>query len=276
MAELKGRTAIVTGAGRGVGLAAALRLGRAGAQVVVNDLDAEEANLCVRQIDEAGGKALACPGDVTRAEFPETLVDAALQGFGAIDIVINNAGYIWNGAMHNHSDEQWQAMLDIHATAPFRILRALAPWLRETAKREKVESGQSRCRKIVNVSSVSGTTGAATQIAYSAGKAAVVGLTKTLAKEWGRYNVTVNAVAFGHIQTRLTQAYEGEPPTIEVGERRFRVGLTDQQVAGVEGATPLGRSGTPDDGAGAIYLLCLPESDFVTGEVLTCSGGAHL
>ena len=167
-------------------------------------------------------------------------------------------------------------MLDIHATAPFRILRALAPWLRETAKREQAESGRARCRKIVNVSSVSGTTGAATQIAYSAGKAAVVGLTKTLAKEWGRYNVTVNAVAFGHIQTRLTQAYEGEPPTIEVGMRKFKVGLTDAQVAGVEGATPLGRSGTPEDGAGAIYLLCLPESDFVTGEVVTCSGGAHL
>jgi len=276
MTDLANRTAIVTGAGRGVGLATALRLGRAGVRVVVNDLDAQEAALCVEQINEAGGNALACAGDVTTPEFPEALIDAALKGFGGIDIVVNNAGYIWNGAMHNHTDEQWQAMLDIHATAPFRILRALAPWLRETAKREQAESGRANCRKIVNVSSVSGTTGAATQIAYSAGKAAVVGLTKTLAKEWGRYNVTVNAVAFGHIQTRLTQAYDGEPPTIEVGDRSFRVGLTDRQVAGVESATPLGRSGTPDDGAGAIYLLCLPESDFVTGEVLTCSGGAHL
>lgn len=276
MVELADKIAIVTGAGRGVGQATALRLARAGARVVVNDLDAREAEECVREIQTLGGRALACPGDVTAAEFPEQLRDAALQGFGGVDIVINNAGYIWNGAMHNHSDEQWQAMLDIHATAPFRILRAIAPWLRETAKRELAESGRANCRKIVNVSSVSGTTGAATQIAYSAGKAAVVGLTKTLAKEWGRYNVTVNSVAFGHIQTRLTQSYAGEPPTIEVGERSFRVGLTDEQVAGVERTTPLGRSGTPDDGAGAIYLLCLPESDFVTGEVLTCSGGAHL
>jgi len=276
LADLLTKTAVVTGAGRGVGQATALRLGQAGAQVVVNDLDAQEAQLCVQQIEAAGGRALACPGDVTARNFPEQLIDAALSGFGGIDILVNNAGYIWNGAMHNHSDEQWQAMLDIHATAPFRILRALAPWLRETAKREQAESGEAQCRKIVNVSSVSGTTGAATQIAYSAGKAAVVGLTKTLAKEWGRYNVTVNSVAFGHIQTRLTQAYDGEPPTINVGERSFRVGLTDQQVAGVESATPLGRSGTPADGAGAIYLLCLPESNFITGEVLTCSGGAHL
>jgi len=276
MANLANKTAIVTGAGRGVGRAVALRLAEAGARVVVNDLDAQEAEDCVAKIESAGGIALACSGDVTAPEFPDQLVDAALQGFSGIDIVVNNAGYIWNGAMHNHSDEQWQAMLDIHATAPFRILRALAPWLRESAKREQAESGIASCRKIVNVSSVSGTTGAATQIAYSAGKAAVVGLTKTLAKEWGRYNVTVNAVAFGHIETRLTQTYVGEPPTIEVGERSFRVGLTDKQVAGVASATPLGRSGTPDDGAGAVYLLCLPESDFITGEVLTCSGGAHL
>jgi 3-oxoacyl-[acyl-carrier protein] reductase len=276
MDELKPKTAIVTGAGRGVGLATAQRLARAGAQVVVNDLDADEAERCVRSIETAGGTAIACAGDVTAAAFPDQLIDAALSAFGGVDILINNAGYIWNGAMHNHSDEQWQAMLDIHATAPFRILRSLAPWLRETAKREIKISGAAQCRKVVNVSSVSGTTGAATQIAYSAGKAAVLGLTKTLAKEWGRYNVCVNCVAFGHIETRLTQPYSDDPPTIEVGERSFRVGLTERQVAGVEQSTPLGRSGRPEDGAGAIYLLCLPESDFVTGEVVTCSGGAHL
>ena len=276
MSTLDNKTAIVTGAGRGVGLATAIRLGEAGAKVIVNDLDADEGEACVQAIRQAGGTALGCPGDVTQPDYPEQLIDAALAAFSSIDIVINNAGYIWNGAMHNHSDEQWQAMLDIHATAPFRILRALAPWLRETAKREQAESGAVACRKIVNISSVSGTTGAATQIAYSAGKAAVVGLTRTLAKEWGRYNVTVNAVAFGHIETRLTQPYESAPPTIEVGARSLRVGLTEEQLRGVTQATPLQRAGRPEDGAGAIYLFCLPESDYVTGEVLTCSGGAHL
>ncbi len=276
MTNLQNKTALITGAGRGVGLATAQRLARAGAQVVVNDLDADEAASCVRAIEDAGGVACACVGDVTDAAFPDQLISTALSAFGGIDIVVNNAGYIWNGAMHKHSDEQWQAMLDVHATAPFRILRALAPWLRDTARREQTEQGGITCRKIVNVSSVSGTTGAATQIAYSAGKAAVVGLTRTLAKEWGRYNVTVNCVAFGHIETRLTQTYSGEPPTIAIGQRSFRVGLTDEQAAGVARAAPLGRSGTPEDGAGAIYLLCLPESDFITGEVLTCSGGAQL
>jgi len=276
MDELKPKTAIVTGGGRGVGFATAQRLARAGAQIVVNDLDADEAERCVASIEAAGGSAITCAGDVTAAEFPDQLIDAAISTFGGVDIVVNNAGYIWNGAMHNHSDEQWQAMLDIHATAPFRILRSLAPWLRETAKREIEANGVAQCRKVVNVSSVSGTTGAATQIAYSAGKAAVIGLTKTLAEEWGRYNVTVNCVAFGHIETRLTQPYREDPPTIAVGERSFRVGLTERQVAGVEQSTPLGRSGRPEDGAGAIYLLCLPESDFITGEVVTCSGGAQL
>jgi len=270
---LADRVAVVTGAGRGVGAATALRLAQAGASVVANDLDQNEAEQTAAAIRAAGGEAVSCAGDVTATDFPDRLIAQALDAYGGIDIIVNNAGYIWNGAMHNHSDEQWQAMLDVHATAPFRILRAFAPWLRETAKAEIAGQGSARCRKIVNVSSVSGTTGAATQIAYSAGKAAVVGITKTLAKEWGRYNVTVNCVAFGHIDTRLTQAYDNEPPTIEVGGRAHRVGLTSAQIEGVRQSAALGRSGTPEDGAGAIYLFCLPESDYVSGQVLTCHGG---
>ncbi len=271
--KLEDRVAVITGAGRGVGAATALMLARDGARVVVNDLDASEAEATVAAIRDAGGEAMAVAGDVTGADFPDRLIQSALDGFGGIDILVNNAGYIWNGAMHNHSDEQWQAMLDVHATAPFRILRALAPWLRETAKAEIAGQGAARCRKVVNVSSVSGTTGAATQIAYSAGKAAVVGITKTLAKEWGRFNVTVNCVAFGHIDTRLTQAYDGEPPVIEVDGRQHRVGLTTEQIDAVQRTAALGRSGRPEDGAGAIYLFCIPESDYISGEVLTCSGG---
>ncbi len=273
MTRLQGRTAIVTGAGRGVGAATALKLASEGARVLVNDLDRDVAQATASAITAAGGDATALAGDVTATEFPAALIQTALDAYGGIDIVVNNAGYIWNGAMHNHSDEQFQAMLDIHVTAPFRILRALAPWLRATARREQDESGVARCRKIVNISSVSGTEGSATQIAYSAGKAGIIGVTKTLAQEWGRYNVTVNAVAFGPIETRLTQSYDEVPPTIEVAGRSHRVGLSDAQIAGITGSSPLGRTGQPEDAAGAIYLFCIPESDFVTGEVLTCSGG---
>ena len=177
MGRLDGKVAIVTGAGRGVGEATALLLASEGARVVVNDLDAEVAASTVQQILDAGGEACSVPGSVTADEFPDQLIQGALDACGGIDIIVNNAGYIWNGAMHNHTDEQFRAMLEVHATAPFRILRAFSGWLRDTARAEIAANGQARCRKVVNVSSVSGTTGGATQIGYSAGKAAVVGLT---------------------------------------------------------------------------------------------------
>jgi 3-oxoacyl-[acyl-carrier protein] reductase len=274
MSRLHGRVALVTGAGRGIGAATAAKLAAEGARVVVNDLDADSAAETVADIGRTGGEARACAGDLTEAGFPERLIAFAADAFDGLDIVVNNAGYIWNGAMHKHTDEQWQAMLDVHATAPFRVLRAFHPVLKAQYEREVAHGAAPRTRKVVNVSSVSGTRGAATQIAYSAGKAAVVGITKTLAQEWGRYRVTVNAVAFGHIETRLTQPYDGEPPRIPVKDRRLRVGLSRTQIDEVRRQSPLGRSGTVTDAAGAIFLFCIPESDFVSGEVLVCAGGA--
>ena len=275
MGKLDGKVALVTGGGRGIGAATVLKLAAEGASVVVNDRDIDAAAAVSRKLIVGGGRSVPVLADLTEPGAGEHLVDAAVKAFGSLDIVVNNAGYVWNGAIQNHSDEQWQAMLDMHATAPFRLLRAWLPWLKETANRERQELGFPLCRKVVNISSVSGTTGAATQIAYSAGKAAVIGMTRTLAKEWGRYNVTVNCVAFGHIDTRLTQVYADAPPTIQVGERAHKVGLSAAQVEAIKAITPLGRTGRPEDAAGAIVLFCLPESDFVSGEVLTCSGGVR-
>jgi 3-oxoacyl-[acyl-carrier protein] reductase len=269
---LEDRTALVTGAGRGIGAATAQRLAQAGARVIVNDRDADACAETVTAIVDAGGQASAYAADITAEGAAEALLEFSLDAYGGVDIIVNNAGYVWNSAMHKHSDEQWQAMLDMHATAPFKLLRAYYPWLKQKVMQERSEGGV-RCRKVVNISSVSGTDGAATQIAYSAGKAAVVGMTKTLAKEWGHLNVTVNCVAFGPIDTRLTQTYSGEPPTIQVGERQYKVGLNEAQVSTMRSAIPLGRVGTPADAAGSIYLFCIPESDFVTGQLLICSGG---
>jgi 3-oxoacyl-[acyl-carrier protein] reductase len=190
-----------------------------------------------------------------------------------MDILVNNAGYVWNTTIQNTTDEQWEAMLDVHVTAPFRILRVAAECFREQSRRE-AGSRETRRRKVVNISSISGVGGEPTQVAYSTAKAGVIGLTKSLAKAWGRYGVNVNCVAFGFIETRLTQAWEGEPATIEVKGRKLKVGF-DRRVADTLGARiPLGRAGKAEEGAGAVYLLCLPESDYITGQCLICDGGA--
>jgi 3-oxoacyl-[acyl-carrier protein] reductase len=272
MGDLQGKVAIVTGSGRGIGRSIAARLAKAGAAVVVNDLDDEPAAETVDLITAAGGRAIACNGDVAAPDFGERIVDAALGGLGGLDIIVNNAGYIWNTTIQRNTDEQWQAMLDVHATAPFRILRAASEHFRSSAKREIAE-GNLVQRKVVNISSVSGVDGSATQVAYSAGKMAVVGMTKTLSKEWGHYGVNVNAVAFGFIETRLTQEFEGQPAEIEVHGRQFKVGFpADKAKVKYEGIS-LGRPGRVEEAAGAVYLLCLPEADFITGQVLICDGG---
>ncbi len=270
--KLNGKVALVTGAGRGIGAATAKMLAAEGASVLVNDRDEAPCQQVAEEIRAAGGRAIGFAVDITADQAAEQLIDQAIAGFGGLDIIVNNAGYVWNSAMHNHSDEQWQAMLDMHATAPFKILRAYYPWLKAKVAEESA-SGSPVCRKVVNISSISGTEGAATQIAYATAKAAVVGMTKTLAKEWGRLNVTVNCVAFGPIDTRLTQVYDGEPPTIEVGARDYKVGLAREQVEAMIKTVPLGRVGRAEDAAGAIYLFCIPESDFITGQLLLCAGG---
>ena len=273
--RLDGRTAIVTGAGRGIGRAIALKLAAEGAAVVVNDLDPGPAKETAGLIEQSDGAALSVPGSVTELGFTDDLVQAAIDGFGRIDIIVNNAGYTWDSVIQKTSDEQWQAMLDIHLTAPFRLLRSAAPYLRETAKREAAE-GTSVVRKVVNVTSIAGTGGNVGQAGYTAGKAGVIGLTKTMAKEWGRSQVTVNAVAFGLIKTRLTEAPAGGDATIRIGDNDIKVGIGAELLDAMESGIPMGRAGTPQDAANAVYLFCIPESDYITGQVVVAGGGLVL
>lgn len=279
MKRLEGKVALVTGAGRGAGAALAHRLAAEGAAVLVNDLDAAPADETVAAIVAQGGRAVAFPGDVTQADFAERFLQAAIDGLGGADIVVNNAGYIWNAGIANTTDEQWDAMQEVHLKAAFRIARAWSPWLLEQSRKAaadgKTADDPRVTRKMVNISSVSGTHGAWKQIGYSAAKAGLIGLTKSLAREWGPLGVTVNAVAFGLIETRLTQVIAGET-SIEVAGRRHRVGLTQEIRDNLYAQTPLRRGGTPEDAAGAVLLFCLPESDYITGQIIEADGGVGM
>ncbi|WP_412516842.1 SDR family oxidoreductase [Actinomadura madurae] len=276
MGKLDGRTALVTGAGRGIGREIALKLAADGAGVVVNDLDGEPAAQTVKEVEARGGAAVACPGSVTGTGFAQRFVTTAVDAFGGVDIIVNNAGYTWDSVIQKMTDEQWDAMLGVHLTAPFRILRAAQPVIAAAVRREREAGETAACRKVVNVSSVAGLGGNAGQLNYAAAKAGVTGMTRTLAKEWGRYNVTVNTVAFGFIRTRLTEAAAGEGGTIEVEGRSVKVGVNPGLLAAAEQMIPLGRTGTPEEAAGAVYLLCTPESDYVSGQTLVCGGGMTL
>jgi 3-oxoacyl-[acyl-carrier protein] reductase len=272
MKKLEGKVAIISGSGRGIGREIALKLASEGARVVVNDLDAAPANETVEEIRAAGGQALACVGSVTDADFGERFVAAAVDGFGGLDIIVNNAGYTWDNVIQKMNDEQWEAILQVHLTAPFRILRAASEFIRSAAKQE-AEAGQEVFRKVVNISSTSGVMGNAGQANYAAAKAGINGLTKALAKEWGRYKVNVNSVAFGLIKTRLTEAAADADASIDIEGRRIKVGVNPQVLKNAEALIPVGRAGTPEEAAGAVYLLCLPESNYVSGQVLICGGG---
>jgi 3-oxoacyl-[acyl-carrier protein] reductase len=272
MGKLNGKIAIVSGAGRGIGRSIALKLAAEGASVVVNDLDDAPAHQVVDEITGAGGHAVACPGSVTAADFGERFVGAATQHFGGLDIIINNAGYTWDSVVQKMTDEQWDAILDVHLKAPFRILRAAQPVISKAAKAE-AEQGLEIHRKVVNVSSVAGLYGNAGQVNYAAAKSGIVGLTRTLAKEWGRYKVNVNAVAFGFIETRLTAASADGSATIDVEGRQIKVGVNPALLEMARRTIPLGRPGTPDEAAGSVVMLTYPEADYVSGQVLVTGGG---
>ncbi|NYG59763.1 3-oxoacyl-[acyl-carrier protein] reductase [Nocardioides daedukensis] len=272
MGKLEGKTALVTGGGRGIGRSVALQLAAEGARVVLNDLDAAPAEEVVEEIRKNGGDAVAVPGSVTAPDFAPRFVQAATDNFGGIDIIINNAGYTWDSVIQKMTDEQWHAILDLHLKAPFDILRAAQPVISAAVKKEKAE-GRAVHRKVVNISSVAGVFGNAGQANYSAAKSGVIGLTKTLAKEWGRYNVNVNCVAFGFITTRLTEVDADAGSTIEVEGREIKVGVNPQILEAMKSAIPLGRPGTPEEAAGSVVMLTYPEADYVSGQLLVTGGG---
>ena len=268
MGVLDGKAAIVTGSARGIGRATAELLAEQGARVLINDLDGDVAEQAASDIS---GDTAVFGGDLTQPGVPDQLVQKAVDEFGRIDIIVNNAGYTWDGVAHKMTDEQFQAMLEIHTVVPFRIIRAAAPHLRDPAKKER-EEGQEVFRKIVNVSSVSGTMGNAGQVNYSAAKAGVVGLTKTLAKEWGQFKVNVNAVAFGFVETRLTASKE-EGGKIEMEGREIQLGIPEQMRAMASMMIPLGRPASPEEAAGPVFFLCSPWANYVHGQVLNVTGG---
>lgn len=271
---LKDKVALVTGSGRGIGRSIAVKLASAGASVMINDMDEQAVRETASALCAAGHQVAYFPGDLTDPAFPGRLVEATINTLGAIDIIVNNAGYTWDNVIQKMTDEQFQAMLDIHLVVPFRVLRAASTFIREKAKEEKA-SGKTVMRKVVNITSIAGTDGNPGQAGYSSGKAGVIGLTRTLAKEWGRYNVNVNAVGFGLIETRLVQPLASSPSSIDMHGHQIRMGVQQSMLDTVKNACPLGRLGTPEEAAGAVLFFCSPLSDYVTGEVLICGGGYH-
>ena len=272
LGTLEGKVALVTGAGRGIGRAIAHKFAAHGARVVVNDLDAEPPQQVVDEIHAAGGTAVACSGSVSSVDFAERFINTALQEYNDIDIIVNNAGYTWDSVIQQMTDEQWYTILDVHLTAPFRILRAAQPILRSLINAERA-AGISKSRRVVNISSVAGIFGSAGQVNQAVAKAGIEGLTKTLAKEWGRHNVTVNCVAYGYIKTRLTDSYDNKSDIVQIDGHNIRVGVNSSAKLAIEQAIPLKRGGTPEEAANAVYLFCLPEADYISGQTLMCTGG---
>lgn len=272
MGLIEGKVAIVTGSGRGIGAATAKLLAEHGARLIVSDLDEGPAAETAAAIRDAGGEVVVFAGDVTDPEFPPAIMQRAVEAYGGLDILVNNAGFTWDGMIHKMSDKQWEAIINVHLTAPFRMVRAAAAVMRERAKLEMAQDGQAQARKIVNISSTTGTYGNVGQANYAAGKSGIIGLTKTIAKEWGRFNICANTVAFGWIETRLT-ADKAEGESIEVAGEKVALGIPQVGLESRKQIIALGRAGTVEEAAGPVLFLCSPLSNYVTGHVLMVTGG---
>jgi 3-oxoacyl-[acyl-carrier protein] reductase len=272
MTLLENKVALISGSGRGIGAATALLFAQQGARVIVSDIDSDMAEETVALIKANGGSALAIPCDVTRTDGIQHLIEGTIAAYQRIDILVNNAGYTWDSMFHKMNEEQWEAMLDVHLSAPFRLIHAAMPYMRESAKREIEAHGYAQPRKIVNISSTTGTRGKVGQANYAAAKAGIIGLSKTLAKEWGGFNIQVNVVAFGMIDTRLTQPKDGALYT-ERDSHRITLGIPQNMRETAMNTIPMGRPGTPEEAAGVIFFFASPYSNYVSGQVLEVTGG---
>lgn len=268
---LSGEVAIITGGGQGIGRSAALLFAKEGAKVVVSDIDAKKAAAVVDEIKAAGGDAISVVGDVGADDFPQQIVDATVKQYGKINHIVNNAGFTHDKMIHTMPDETYDIIMKIHVRAPFRLIRAAAPYFR--VKNTTVEN-----RSIINVSSTSGLHGNVGQANYAAAKSAVVGLTKTIAKEWGPFGVRANTIAYGLVHTRLTAAKE-DGATIEIDGQKVALGIPGaRQRAAAQNVNafvdiPLQRGATPDEAAAGMLFLASPLASYVTGHTLEVTGG---
>jgi 3-oxoacyl-[acyl-carrier protein] reductase len=274
--QLAGQVAIITGSGQGIGAATARLFAKEGAKVVVSDLDDAKAKAVAEEIKKAGGQAIAVSGDVTDAAFPEKIIGETIKAFGKLNILVNNAGYTWDGVIQKMTEQQWEAMFKVHCTAPFRLIKTATPYLRDAAKKEREEGAQNpENRVVINISSTSGTHGNAGQINYSTAKAGVVGMTKTIAKEWGPFGVRCNCIAFGYIETRLTAAKE-KSEAIEMEGKKIAIGIPSASRDVTLKMVPLQRAGKPEEAAASVLFLASPQASYITGQCLEVTGGAGI
>jgi len=272
--KLKNKIALITGSGRGIGKALAIKLASEGAKVIVNDLDKKTAKSVVKEIRNSGGIAIYYVGSVTEKGFAEKYIAKAIEAFGTPDILVNNAGYTWDSMLHKSTDEQFDAMYKIHTKAPFQLNRAFTRIVAPIATAE-AESGKEVYRKIINISSVSGEYGNIGQVNYSSMKSALSGMTKTLSKELGRHKINVNCVAFGFIDTRLTEPTD-DKKTITIEGKEIAIGIPKHIHANISRAIPLGRAGSAEEAANGVYLFCIPESDYISGQTIVVGGGVRM
>ncbi|KAB5539526.1 hypothetical protein GE09DRAFT_1226339 [Coniochaeta sp. 2T2.1] len=271
---LAGQVAIITGSAQGIGAECARLFANEGCKVVISDIDAAKSKAVADKINATGGsgKAIAVPGDLLKDDYIKELVKKAAEfGGGKINIIVNNAGFTWDAVIHKMTDKQWDTIVALHGTVPFKLIREAAPLFR-------VKDGAPRC--IINISSTSGLHGNAGQLNYALAKAGVTGMTKTIAKEWGpAFGVRANTIAFGHIETRLT-ANKEEGGFVVVDGQKVELGIPGKQKAAAGPAMyadiPLRRPGTATEAASAVLAVASPLFSYVTGQTISVTGGRNI
>jgi 3-oxoacyl-[acyl-carrier protein] reductase len=259
MGKLDGKVAVITGAARGIGKAVAMLFASEGAAVFLTDIDEAPLMDTVREIVQIGGKADGCVGDVTNPEDCQKVMDKAVEKFGKLDILVNNAGLTRDALIHKMTDVQWDMCLNINLKGTFNCIRAASKYM--------MRDGHNG--RIINVTSVAGLMGNVGQINYSAAKAGLVGLTKTVAKEWARFGITCNAIAYGFVDTRLTREKETQQEEVAGEAVGIPKKVRDMVLLQVK---PM----TPEEAAKPVLFLASDDAAFITGHVLNVSAGMYM